>query len=260
MTRLQWIVTTSCIVLLGILYFGFDTKPSSFEKIERSRSLSSQALDIDQLIIQAMDSLDSSTRTSLLLHQSDLGQRDDVAGKSDILKKMSGIWYRQKRFDIAGHYAVEVAKLEEQAEAWNTAGTTFTLGLQQLAHGQTWDYCYDAAIEAFQNALSVDPGFDDARINMALVYVERAPENNPMKGIQMLLEMNKKNPQNVAVLLQLGKLAVRTNQLDRARLRFESVLQIENDHPVAICYLADILNGMGDSAAASAYAERCKNL
>lgn len=260
MTKLQWIVTASCILFFGILYFGFDTKPSSFKKIERSRALTSSVLDIDQLIVQAIDSLDDSMRATLLLLQSDLGKESRIDKQSEILKKMSGIWYRQDRFDIAGHYAAEVAKLEENADAWNIAGTTFTLGLQNLELGETWEYCYDRAIDAYQNALSIDPEYDDARINLALVYVEKAPEDNPMKGIQMLLEMNEKSPENVAVLIQLGKLSVRTNQLDRARQRFEMVLTIEKNNPVAICYLADIYNGMGDMTTGRQYAERCKSL
>ena len=260
MTKLQLIVVASCVALFGILYFGFDTKPSSFKEVERTRALTSTSLDVDQLIFSAVDSLSDASRfeiTSLDEERSNAGSDDD---KIDVLKKISGFWYKKNRQDIAGHYASQIAEMQNTAESWNIAGSTYTLGLQQLPEGSSWDFCYENAITAYQNAISIDPEFVDSRINLALCFVEKAPEDNPMKGITMLLDLNKKYPENIAVMTNLGKLAVRTNQLDKARVRFEKVLEIEKDNRIANCYLSEIYKGLGDIAKAVKFDALCQNL
>jgi len=259
MTKLQWIVTASCIALFGILYFGFDTKPSSFKEVERNRALTSTSLDINQLVIGAVENLKDAAKLEIATLDGNLNQSENDNQKVDVLKKISGFWYKRSRPDISGHYANQIAEIESTVDAWHIAGSTFTLGLQQLEEGDKWDYCYDNAIAAYQNAISLDPEYVDSRINLALCYVERAPENNPMKGITMLLDLNKKHPENIAVMTNLGKLAVRTNQLDKARIRFEKVLEIENNNNIAICYLSEIYNGLGDISKANQYAALCKS-
>lgn len=257
MTKHQWIVIACCLALFGVLYFGFDTKPSSFKEVERSRALVSTSLDINHLVIEAVEALGEGAKFEIASLDEHLNNSESENEKVDVLKKISGFWFKQNRPDISGHYATQIADIEDSADAWNIAGSTFALGMQQLESGDQWDYCYDNAIEAYQNAISLDPEYVDSRINLALCYVERAPEGNPMKGITMLLDLNKKYPENVAVMTNLGKLAVRTNQLDKARLRFERVLEIEENNSVAICYLSEIYKGLGDIAKANKYAALC---
>jgi len=260
MTKLQLIVIASCVALFGILYFGFDTKPSSFKEVERTRALSSSSLDVDQLIFSAVDSLSDTSKFEIASLDEEQSSAGNEKEKIDVLKKISGFWFKQNRQDIAGHYAAEIAELESTADSWNIAGSTYTLGLQSLPEGSSWDFCYENAIAAFENAISLDPEYIDSRINLALCYVEKAPENNPMKGIQMLLSLNKEYPKNVSVMTNLGKLAVRTNQLDKARIRFETVLEIEKNNRIATCYLSEIYKGLGDIAKAARFDALCQNL
>ena len=108
-----------------------------------------------------------------------------------------------------------------------------------------------------ENAISFDPDNLDHQINLALCYVEKPLEDNPMKGIMMLLELNKANPENISVLLQLGKLALQTNQIDRAIARFETVLEYDAENNQAHCFLADIYR-QNNTDKAMYHAEFCK--
>lgn len=260
MTKLQLILISSCVVLFGILYFALDTKPPSFKEIELSRTLESSSLDINQEVFKLLETLPESDQIEIRILESELEAAANDEEKTESLKKISGFWYNQNRNDIAGHYAVQIAEHENTAEAWNIAGSTYSLGFQRFEPGPYWDYCYGGAIGAFENAISLDPDYMDSKINLALCYVEKAPENNPMKGITMLLDLNKQYPENVSVMNQLGKLAVRTNQLDRARERFEAVLKLDKNNRIATCYLSQVYQGLGDIANASKFQALCDKL
>ncbi len=260
MTKLQLIVIVSCVALFGILYFGCDTKSSSFKEVERTRVLTSTSLDIDRLILGAVDSLSNASKLEIATLDEERSNSESDENKIDVLKKISGFWYKKDRQDIAGHYAAEIAEIQGTAEAWNIAGSTYTLGMQRLPEGSSWNYCYDNAIAAYENAISIDPEYIDSRINLALCFVEKAPSDSPMKGILMLIGLNKKHPDNIAVLTNLGKLGVRTNQLDKARERFERVLELEKDNRIATCYLSEIYKGLGDIAKAAQFDALCQSL
>ena len=65
------------------------------------------------------------------------------------------------------------------------------------------------------------------------------PKDNPMKGSLMLRELNTSHPNNINVLLQLGKLAMNTNQWEKAAQRFEQVLDIDSENMIATCLFGE---------------------
>ena len=80
-----------------------------------------------------------------------------------------------------------------------------------------------------------------------------------MKGILMLLELNKQYPDNVGVLLQLGRLALGTNQLEKAVERLRTLLEIQPDNKEAHCLLAEAYSKMGQSQKAETEFEICNS-
>ena len=80
-------------------------------------------------------------------------------------------------------------------------------------------------LSAFEKAISLNPGNVDHKINKALCFVELPDEGNPMQGILQLRELNQKHPDNVNVMVQLARLALKTNQLERAKERLQQALE-----------------------------------
>ena len=81
-----------------------------------------------------------------------------------------------------------------------------------------------------------------------------------MKGILQLRELDTKFPNNAKVLFQLAKLAMRTNQYEKAVARLEQILKTNPNNPDAICLIADAYKGQGNAAKASVFAQKCQNL
>jgi cytochrome c-type biogenesis protein CcmH/NrfG len=111
---------------------------------------------------------------------------------------------------------------------------------------------------ALEKAISLEPDNSQHKINLALVYADLPPENNPMAGIQMLLDMNKKDPQDVEVIVRIGRLAIKTGQYDRAIERLKRALELDPQNKSAPCFLYQAYSGLGDQAKAEEFKARCE--
>jgi cytochrome c-type biogenesis protein CcmH/NrfG len=83
-------------------------------------------------------------------------------------------------------------------------------------------FCNQRAVQAFENAISLNPDNASHRLNLALTYTEMPPEDNPMKGILLLRELQEQYPENTQVLNALGRLAIQTGQYARAVERLDA--------------------------------------
>lgn len=256
MNRLQIGLLSFSVLLFAVIYFGFDTKPKEIKKIESSRSLAAEALSIDSYIQKAVAALDDAEKSELLLLEQS-AETSEGAEKAEALKQLSSFWYRTEQPIIAGYYANDVAELVDTETAWAIAGTTFVICVQRTAEQEVRDYCSKRAIRAFENASSINPEEIQHKVNLAMVYVENPPLENPMKGILNLRELNQKNPDDVTVLQTLGTLSIRTGQFERAKERLERVIELDPNNRKAICDLVGVYQSLGENSLAGEFAARC---
>ena len=125
---------------------------------------------------------------------------------------------------------MKVAELENTEQAWSIAGTTMTLGLKNADQEKIKKFCSKNAIKAFENAISMDPENVQHRTNLAICYAEYPSQDNPMQGIMMLLDLNKKHPDNVGVLITLARFGMQTGQFEKVQGRLQKVLSLEPDN------------------------------
>ncbi|MCO6460522.1 MAG: tetratricopeptide repeat protein [Saprospiraceae bacterium] len=258
-TLQKWIAIGAAVLLFCILYFGFSLVDKKKKKeMDKVRSLTTEATSPEALLKEAKANISHDTLelTDRLEHFSKEG---DTIAMTDNLKRLSGIWYSQKRYGLAGYYAQKVAEIEDTPQAWSITGTSFATGVKTLAEGPERDFCISRAIKAFEHAISLEPSVTAHRINLASIYVDAPPKDQPMKGIQMLLELNKNEPDNTSVLNLLGQLAIKTGQYDKAVKRLEKSLEINPDNPQTPCLLSMAYEGTGQHEKAHAMAEKCRH-
>ncbi|MCB9321887.1 MAG: tetratricopeptide repeat protein [Lewinellaceae bacterium] len=241
------------LAAIGIIYFGFDIKPSTQRVVEQSRLNQFESTNINALFDEAMPKLDESSRIFLQNLERSLQPEDSL--NAEVYKQLSSAWFNHQNYAIAGYYAQKVADIEATAEAWGIAGSTYSYGLRN-EDPKIRDFCASRALDAFEQAISLDPTEVAYRVNQALVYTEVPPQDNPMKGILALRELEQQFPDNTTILSALGKLAVKTGQYDRAKQRFERVVELNPETPGIYCLLADVYKNLGeDSNAAQAQAK-----
>ncbi len=261
MNKTQWFVIIAAAILFVTLYFGCDTKSDQHKIIEKQRTLSAVSTDISSLLIDAKKDVNiAKDGSTILALEAELDGSTSDTEKSGIYKSLSSAWYKLEKPAIAGYYAELVAEIEATEEAWSIAGTTFSICVQRELEEKVKGYCTDHAISTLENASSLNPSNLQHKINLALVFTESAPADNPMKGILMLVELNKQNPDNVPVLNQLGRLAIKTGQFGKALERLGRAVNIEPENPMSNCLLAEAFKGTGDSEKASVYRAKCESL
>lgn len=260
MTKLQWAVIAGALALFLVLYLGCDRKPENIASLETSRALSVESTDINLVIQEAKAALEPAQATLISGLEQDLESSLEDSIRVGLYKELSGEWYQLQRFSIAGYYAQQVAEVENNEGAWSIAGTTYFICTQRTTEERIKSFCSKRAIQAFENAISLNPENLANRVNLALTYTNNPPEDNPMKGVLMLRELNQEEPDNVLVLNALGRLSIRTGQFENAIKRLGAALEADPQNATTICLLAQAYEGAGNAEQANAYAEQCRQL
>lgn len=260
MTKLQWVVVASAVAVFFIIYFGCDTKPKNIKALETSRALAAESTDISTLLQEAKSALSSVQSGTVLALESELNAAASDSIRAEVFKRLSSQWYSLNYPGISGYYAQQVAEILGTEESWSIAGTTYAICIQQSQDSKTRDFCTGRAVQAFESAISLNPDEMAHQVNLALAYTANPPQDNPMKGILMLRDLNQKQPDNVLVLNALARLALQTGQYGKAVERLESAQKLEPGNSSTICLLAEAYKGAGDSAKARAFEEQCRNL
>lgn len=257
---LQILVIASAIVLFAALYFGFDTKAPEQDTVEKSRALAITTTDFPTILKLAKETAGDANLLRITPLEIQLEKASPDSAKVNTLKLLSGEWFRMGYPEVAGHYANLVAEIEGTAEAWSIAGTTFNYSLQSDKSERVLAFSFEQAVTAFENAVSLDPQNSDHQINLALTYIAKPPQENPMKGILMLRNLQEKDPSNARVLFQLGRLAISTGQFEKAIERLEQAQTLEPSDIQTVCLLADAYSKAGKTDLAEKQNARCREL
>ncbi len=260
MTNAQRIAILLAAGLFASLYFGFDTKPETQKRVERQRALQATSTDATALIAQARGQLSGDKISALAAIEHELEAATDDAARVELYKELSAKWFDFGKPAIAGHYAGLIAEIEETEDAWSIAGTTYSICIQQAQEQKVKAYCAAKAIESLEKAASLNPGNLQHRVNLALVYTENPPKDNPMKGILMLVDLNKKHPGNAMILTQLGRLAIKTGQYEKAVERLGAAISAEPENRNANCLLAQAYEALGNVKEANRFSQKCEQL
>jgi len=243
--------------LFAILYFGCETKNKDQRAVEKSRANNIELISVDRLIREARSQMSTNGRSDLILLEDKLQKSTEDSTKLETYKSLASLWYSEGQPIISGSYAEKIANVENSEQAWSIAGTTYAIAAQRVSDDVEKKHAIIKSRTAFENVLSINSENIDSKINLALSYVDLPEESNPMKGILMLLDLNKKFPDNIPVLLQLGRLSLGTNQLDKSVERLSKVISLDPDNNEAHCLLAEVYRKKGDQIKAQEEQNKC---
>lgn len=258
MNKSQIVTILFSIALVLVLYYGCERVPPDQKEIEQSRSLVVESTDPSVLIQKAKANVSSVENAQIGILEQELEASLTDSTKLPILERLSGKYYELGYPALSGYYAQRIAEIRNTEEAWSISGTTYSIALQRSEDDQIRTFLTGRAVQAFENAISLNPDNPANQVNLALVYTSNPPQENPMQGIQLLLDLNNRYPDNVYILNNLGRLAIQTGQFDRAIERLERAYDITPDNSNTICLLAKAYQSAGYIDKASQFDEQCQ--
>lgn len=257
LNRNQSILIGGMIALFCLIYFGLNTKPKTQRELEKSRSANIEATGIQNIVMESKKTLSKDELNVIEAMQTEYQNASSESEKVEKAKNLASRWYEFGAPIVSGYYAEEIAKIENTKEAWSITGTTYSIGIKNSKEEKNLQFAKGRAVKAFETAITMSEDNILDKINLALIYVD-FPDESPMQGIQMLLKLNENYPDNVQVMNQLARLAIRTNQIEKAVQRLQKALSIEPDNNTSICLIAQAYEISGQASLAKEFQNKCK--
>lgn len=260
MGKAQYFAITGALLLFGVLYWGFSTIPPASVKVEQTAETTGPGQDVEfsQIVLAAKSALTPEQSASIEASEKSLNNAAGEKDRIELLKSLSAQWFDFGQLPAAAGYAEQVSELEKTDSAWSVTGALFFNSLSGAHDAALRNYCATHAVSAFEKASAINPGQPEHQVNLALVYAENPPADNPMKAVLLLRDLEKQHPDNPSVYNALGRLAIKTGQWERAIERLEKAMSLDPQNPNTPCLLARAYQGAGQEAKAAEYAKRCK--
>lgn len=179
------------------------------------------------------------------------------SSKLTLQKQLAISWDDVNQPAPAAFYYQAVAQGENKLSDWLNAGNRFNDAYKLTQDTSAQPVFTHNAIEAFQNALKIEPASLEAKTGLGTAYVNDGAA--PMQGIALLREVVAKDPDNIPANLNLGLFSMKSGQFEKALGRFNTVIKQKPDFETYF-YLAESYKQLGRKKEAISAYEKCKEL
>jgi tetratricopeptide (TPR) repeat protein len=232
MTKAQLTLVTFSGALLLLMVLGMRREPLSKEKLELGHSDEAHAvveLSADDVLAGAKKQLDSAALLQIAALEARLAAASDDARASEALRNLSSFWNQADNFVAGGIYAEQLAQLTPADSTWAIAGSTYGIGANTAQDPSQKAFAAKRSVQMYEAALELDSANVGYRINKALMLyaLSELGLESPMAGILQLRAVADQHPENADAQMHLGRLSMRSGQMDKAVARFEKALQAQ---------------------------------
>ncbi|WP_258100142.1 tetratricopeptide repeat protein [Marinoscillum pacificum] len=193
---------------------------------------------------------DETTFTSL---RQQLKESSDIKKSINFADSLAKLSLKYQLIDSAASYARLILSLDGSREAVAKASMIYYQAFQATTDAEQSKELASKARDGFEALLVEDPqnNFLKNKLAMTLMTTEA-----PMAGVQVLREVLASDPENREAILNLGLLAIRSRQFDRAEERFINLLELDSTDYEAQFYYGVSLSEGGKTEEAKAVFEK----
>ncbi len=250
------------VLLFSLLIFGkIETK-----KVDSAQPVATTpTLNIQDIIAKEKQKLPPSKVISVSKLENNITRGDlkkqevnQYTALADFWKDSAGI------FLPYAYYLSEAAKLDNSEKNLTFAARLILENMRREDNAEIKSWEAETAASLFQKALQLDPGNDELKVGLGSCYVYgqgmAGDPQQTMKGIQQLLEVIRKDSNNMQAQMVLGIGAVISGQNEKAVERLNKVVSFDPHNLEAVSWLADAYAATGDKANAIKWYEQSKHL
>ena len=259
------IILASVAVVLVFLLFFFGKTTTVKKEVPGMPATASAPFNIEDSLKAAKQNL--SPRQ--LLFVTDL---ENNVKRGDLKNQSENQYINLANFwkDSAGnflpyaYYLSEGAKLDNSEKKLTFAARLILENMKREDEPGKKVWEAQTAATLFEKALQLDPENDDLKVGLGSCYVYGegmiGNAQQTMKGIQELLQVVRKDSNNMKAQLVLGIGGVISNQYEKAIERLKKVVTFDPHNLEAVSWLADAYAASGDNPNAIKWYEQSKHL
>lgn len=251
--KLKYILPVALALgLIVLLNFGASTKkpvgPNADKVASQPPMMGKQQvrlLNFDSLLAATKVKLPPETQASISLLENNISRSDIKEQQIADYESLGKLWRQAKRNAIAAHYFGLSGKLENSEKKLNFAAHLLS---EELNSDEEWmpsmrNWMEQEAIGYYSASLAINPLNDTVKMDLATVYMAA---NEPMKGVEQLLDIVRRDSTNVPANIMLGKMAVQSGQLDKAIERGNTVLSVNPKSVDAYLFMGEAYKRQGN--------------
>lgn len=237
-TRNLQVVVVACSIILFVLLFIANKKPvKKADETTAQIETTKQVVDVKVLVDAIISSLPEKDKKEFEILEK---KATDTTGLNALID-----FFNARKTAVAScYYYQKKAEKINTAKMWFEAGNRYFYSVGFIKDKNQLQSLYQSAMSCYTKALDKKPDYTEAKIQLGSCYVEGSTD--PMKGIGMLKEVEKKDSTNLQVQMVLGSFAVKSGQMDKAEARYKKVLAIKPDYLEAYLFLADVYEKEGE--------------
>lgn len=250
------------VILLALFIFG----KTGIEKPKNVAAVSeTPAFNVHAVINQEKQKLTSTQLVFVTNIENNISRGDVKKQAESQYTTLANFWKDSvSSFVPYIYYLSESAKLDNSEKNLTFAARLILENMRREPKADLKIWEAETAAGLFERALKLNPESDDLKVGLGSCYVYGegmiGNAEQTMKGIQYLLQVVKKDSNNMQAQLVLGIGGVISNQTDKAIERLQRVVDFDAHNLEAVSWLADAYAAVGDKPNAIKWYEQSKHL
>lgn len=176
--------------------------------------------------------------------------------KSAVYETIGKKWIDIKKPAMGAYYFAQSGILDYSEKKLTFASHLFNEALHDESRPEIRQWMGETAEKALRKVLEKDEHNVEAKMELATLYIEGLGQ--PMQGIAQLQEIVKNDSSNFKANLVMGRMAIESNQLDKAIDRANLILRYHPDSWEANVLLAEVHIRQGQKDSAMKYLNEAK--
>jgi tetratricopeptide (TPR) repeat protein len=252
------LVSTGALLFCVIYFFGNTIPPKKNSNLAAVPS-AANTIDINTILAASRQQLTPSQQAYEARLETSVVRGDVKEQQIKVNRQLAAFWRDSAHLLLPfGYYTGQAAKLENSQKSLTFAAQFFLDGVRQQDNPDLKKWMAIEAKELFERALQLSPDNDSLKIGLGSCYLFGNISETPMQGIQMIMEVANRDPNNMYAQFMLGMGGLISGQLDKAIERLSKVAQSEPGNLEAVLMLAEAYERKGDKANAIKWYEVSK--
>lgn len=238
------------IILIQLFYFGFDTIQLEDDSNQPIGEVEEGSIDIAHEIEDEISHLSAADKDSVNLWMSTGGKElwDQ--------KQLAAFWTAKGKWVLAGYYTEQIALQQPSAENFAVAANTYATGLSGELNPEKRTFLSNKALSLYDSAIENSEDSYMLSLNKTLLMINY-PQGNPMSSIQALMKLSTDYPDRPQAFFHLGRLAIQTQQWDKAKSRLERAYELNPMDQSTICLLVEVYTALNESTKKEEFTRLC---